>query len=59
MQAEGSDNNTYEDENNDQMIEENRTRMLIIQNNYKYNGLKTNENQKSSETMQQKTNINF
>ena len=58
MQTDVSDNSTDEDENDDQMIEENRARMVIIQKNAKNHCLKTNENQKISETMQQKTNIN-
>ena len=59
MQADVSDNSTDEDENDDQMIEENRARMLIIENNSKYHGVKTNENQKNYETMQHKTNNNM
>ena len=59
MQAEVNDNSTDEDEKDDQLKEENRARMLIIQNNSKYHGLETDENQKSFGIMRQKTNINL
>ena len=57
MQADDSDNSA--DENDEQILEENRARMLIIQNTSKYHGLIFNENQKSSEILQQKTNNNM
>ena len=59
MHAEESENSTDEDENDEQIAEENRARMLIIQNNSKYHGLKTNENEKNSEVIQKKTNNNI
>ena len=55
MQGDESDNSTDDDELDEQMLEENKAKMLIIQNNAKYH-LKSNENQMSSEILKQKTN---